>query len=38
MSTKEVQALIQKKEAVDREIAAAETAWLQASEALEAAE
>jgi ATP-binding cassette subfamily F protein 3 len=38
MSTKEVQALIEKKEVVDREIAAAETAWLQASEALEAAE
>jgi ATP-binding cassette subfamily F protein 3 len=38
MSTKEVQALIKKKEVVDLEIAVAETAWLQASEALEAAE
>jgi ATP-binding cassette subfamily F protein 3 len=37
-STREVQELIMKKEAVDREIVAAETAWLEASEALEAAE
>ncbi len=37
-STREVKDLILKKEAVDREIAAAEAAWLEASEALEAAE
>ena len=37
-STREVQELVTKKEAVDREIASAETAWLLASEALEAAE
>jgi ATP-binding cassette subfamily F protein 3 len=37
-STQELQELIMKKEAVDREIAAAEATWLEASEALEAAE
>jgi ATP-binding cassette subfamily F protein 3 len=37
-STRELQELIMKKEAVDREIAAAEATWLEASEALEAAE
>jgi len=37
-STIEVQDLIKKKEVVDREIAVAETTWLTASEALEAAE
>ena len=37
-STQEVKDLILKKEAVDREIVAAEATWLEASEALEAAE
>ena len=37
-STREVQELIKKKEALDRELAVAESTWLEASEALEAAE
>jgi hypothetical protein len=38
MATSELKKIILKKEVVDREIAAAESEWMEAAEALEAAE